>query len=292
LRAPTVFAELIVGQDWGHGVGVSAKSTSIRRVVLLAVAALLTGAAALAIGILLFGDFDQTEGRILATTAALAGYSLLALPAAILRDRRRLPALAIAVLALAGAAAILAVVGIWADGLGETFGKALGTVNAWLIASVQIAALALRRTERDPRSVRRLLAASSSLVILLVTLLTVVIWAEIDSEAAGRVLGTLLVLNVLFVALQPVLARIRPAGRTYLLRVVVAPQENIDLTIDAVDAGAAASKAIGMLERDGRRILNVSFVDSRNDAGAARPRRAPGSAPTAGGKHVAARRRP
>ena len=247
--------------------GVSAQSSSVRRLVLLAVAALLTGAAALAIGILLFGDFDQTEGSILATTAVLAGYSVLALPAAILRDRRRLPALAVVVLALAAAGAILAVVGIWADEPGETFGKALGTVNAWLVASVQIAALALRRTERDPRSVRRLLAASSSLVILLVTLLTVVIWAEIDSQAVGRVLGTLLVLDVLFVALQPVLARIRPAGRTHLLRVVVAPQERIDLTIEAVDAAAAASKAIGMLERDGCRVLSVSFVDSRPDAG-------------------------
>jgi hypothetical protein len=48
-----------------------------KRLVLLAVAGLLTAAAALAIGILLFGDFGSTEGRILATTALLAGYGLL-----------------------------------------------------------------------------------------------------------------------------------------------------------------------------------------------------------------------
>jgi hypothetical protein len=98
-------------------------------------------------------------------------------------------------------------------------------------------------------------------------MLTVVIWAEIDSEGFGRVFGALLVLNVLLVVLQPVLARIRPAGRTHLLRVVVAPQETVDLTIEAVDVAAAASKAIGMLEPDGRRVLHVSFVDRGGDAG-------------------------
>jgi hypothetical protein len=67
-----------------------------KRFVLLAVADLLTAAAALAIGILLFGDFGSTEGRILATTALLAGYGLFALPAAVLRDQRRLAALTIA----------------------------------------------------------------------------------------------------------------------------------------------------------------------------------------------------
>jgi peptidoglycan/LPS O-acetylase OafA/YrhL len=247
--------------------GVGMTPTSGRRLVLLAVAALLTGAAALAIGVLLFGDFDETEGRILATTAVLAGYSLLALPAAILRDQRRLPALAAVVLALTAAAATLAIAGIWTDEPGEAFGKALGTVNGWLVASVQIAALALRRSERDPRSVRWLFGVSSSLVILLATMLTVVIWAEIDSEGFGRVFGALLVLNVLLVVLQPVLARIRPAGRTHLLRVVVAPQETVDLTIEAVDVAAAASKAIGMLEPDGRRVLHVSFVDRGGDAG-------------------------
>ena len=53
--------------------------SSGKRLVLGVVAALLSGAAALAIGILLFGDFGTTEGRILASTALLAGYGLLIL---------------------------------------------------------------------------------------------------------------------------------------------------------------------------------------------------------------------
>ena len=57
--------------------------------LLFAVAVLVSAAAALAIAILLFGHFGQTEGRILATTAILAGYGLLTLPAAMLRDQHR-----------------------------------------------------------------------------------------------------------------------------------------------------------------------------------------------------------
>ena len=59
--------------------------------LLLSVAVLLSVSAALAVGILLFGEFGETEGRVLATTGLLAGYGLLALPAAMLLDRRRLP---------------------------------------------------------------------------------------------------------------------------------------------------------------------------------------------------------
>ena len=44
-----------------------------KRIMLLAVAGLLSASALLAIGILLVGHFGKTEGRILATTALLGG---------------------------------------------------------------------------------------------------------------------------------------------------------------------------------------------------------------------------
>ena len=76
-----------------------------RRALLLAVAALMCAAAALAIAILLFGDFGDTEGRVLATTFLLAVYAALAVPAAMLWDQRRLPALAALLAVLAAVAA-------------------------------------------------------------------------------------------------------------------------------------------------------------------------------------------
>lgn len=245
----------------------SAIAVTGKRLVLLVVAGLLTAAASLAIGILLFGDFGSTEGRILATTALLAGYGLVALPAAILRDQGRLAAIVAAVIVLALAGASLTIAAVWTGEPPEALGQAIGTVNAWLFAAVQPASLALRRRERDPRLVRWLFAASSALVVLLAAMFTALLWAEIDSAGYGRAFGALLVLNVLLVALQPILARVRPSGTVHRLRVRVAPGETVELTLEAPDLAAAASKAIQMLERDGRRPLGLEFTDGTPEHG-------------------------
>jgi hypothetical protein len=237
-----------------------------RRVVLLVVAALLTAAAALAIAILLFGDFGSTEGRILATTALLAGYGLLALPAAILRDRRRAPALTAVVLALVAAAASLAIAAVWTDSGSDELGKLMGAVNGWLVASVQWAALTLRSGRDDTRLVRVLFVASSALAAVLALMVTVLLWAGIGSERYGRAFGSLLVLNVLLVALQPLLARARPRTTTYRLRVRVATDEAAEVTVEAPDLAAAAAKAIGLVERAGTRVVGLDVQPNGSDA--------------------------
>jgi len=228
-----------------------------KRVVLLAVAGLLTAAAALAIGILLFGDFGSTEGRILATTALLAGYGLLTLPAAILRDQRRARALIAVVFALAVVAASLATVAVWSREPPDSLGKAVGTATGWLVAAVLPTALMLRRGEHDPRVVRVLFTASSALVVVLALMFTVLLWAELDSERFGRIFGALVVLEVLLVALQPILARARPDARVHRLRLRVATGATIDLTIEAPDLSAAASKAIRAVEREGHHVVGL-----------------------------------
>jgi hypothetical protein len=243
-----------------------------KRLLLLAVAGLLSAAAALAIGILLFGDFGSTEGRILATTALFAGYGLLTLPAVILRDQRRLLPLTAAVLALAVAAASFALVAVWSDG-GEALGKATGTFNGWFVAAVLPAALTLRRRDHDPRAVRVLFAVSSALAVVLAVMFTVLFWAEIDSESFGRAFGALVVLEVLLVALQPILARAHPHATVHRLRVAVTPEESIELTVEAADLAAAASKAIRAVERDGHRVLGLQLVERKAEAVVQAPRR-------------------
>jgi len=232
-----------------------------KRVLLLAVAALMSAAAALAIGILLFGDFGATEGRLLATTALLAGYGLVALPAAILQDQQRLSSLAAAVVGLALFAAGLSVAAVWQDEPHDVLGKAIGTVTGWLLASAQVSALAARQREQDPRLVRRLFAGSSVLAVVVAAMFTALLWAEIDREGYARVFAALVVLDALLVALQPILVRARPAVTVHRLRIVVAPAESVELSVEAPDLAAAASKAIRMLERDGRRVLLLEVSD-------------------------------
>jgi hypothetical protein len=91
-------------------------------------------------------------------------------------------------------------------------------------------------------------------------MLTVLLWAEIDSERYGRIFGALVVLDVLLVALQPILARVRPRAIVHRLRVAVAGDEPIDLTVEAPDLAAAASKAIRTVERDGHSVLGLELT--------------------------------
>ena len=74
-----------------------------KRILLLGVAGLLSATALLAIVILLAGHFGSTQGKILGSTALLAGYALLALPAVVLLDQGRDRRLALATASLAAA---------------------------------------------------------------------------------------------------------------------------------------------------------------------------------------------
>jgi hypothetical protein len=137
----------------------------------------------------------------------------------------------------------------------------IGTLTCWLVAAAQASALWLRRSEQDPRAVRRLFAASCVVVSALAVMFTVLFWGEIDSERYGRIIGSLVVLDALLVALQPILARARPATTVHRLRLVVAPHETLELSVEARDAVEAAARAMRSLEREGRRVVLVELAD-------------------------------
>jgi hypothetical protein len=89
--------------------------SSARRLFLIALIASMCATAALAVGILLFSDFDETAGRILGTTAAISFFSILALPASVLVDRGVAPPLAWASLGVSAAGFALGLVLLWID---------------------------------------------------------------------------------------------------------------------------------------------------------------------------------
>lgn len=232
-----------------------------RRILLLVVAGLLSASALLAVGILLFGRFGRTEGRILGTTALLAGYALLALPGTILLDLRRLRPLGGAVVALALLGAALAVGLTWTSDPPESLGNSVLTVTCFAVAAAQTSALAARRRARDPRSVRTLFVVSTALAFALAAFVTGVVWSSFDDEDVGRVIGAILVLDVLAVALQPLLARAQAERAPIRLQLRVESGERLELTVDAADLAAAAAKAIRATEREGRRVVAVEAPD-------------------------------
>ena len=179
-----------------------------KRRLLIAAVVSLTATAGLAILILLFGDFGETEGRILGTTAAISFCSLLALPGGVLRERRVAEGVGWVSIALAAAAFVLVLALLWGPEDSVGLGKVAGTVAAFAVASTQIAALTTRRRDEDSASVSATYAAAVALALLLATLVAVAIWAEVDSSAFFRALAALAVLDVLLIALQPFLRRL------------------------------------------------------------------------------------
>ena len=228
---------------------------SSRRLVLLAVAVTMIAAAALAIGILLLGDFGGTEGRILLTTVLLAAHGALAVPAAILSDRGRLPWLALAGGLLVAGNAAVNVAGIWANTDSERLGKVTGSSWTLTIATVVTIGL-LAWGGRHPLRI-----PSVALAYLVAALMVLGIWTEPERGIYFRLLGALAVLTVLLVALQPLLVRARrePAARRRL-RVVDETGETVDVVVEADSLAEAAGRAIREAEREGRHVRSVELL--------------------------------
>jgi hypothetical protein len=223
----------------------------------------LCATAALAIGILLFGEFGATQGRILTSTLLVGAFGLLGVPAAVLLDQGRHRRLALANGALAAAGLLLMLVVIWwGDDPPVALARSALSVTAFALAAGQIAALGARRRRTDPSSVRRLYLASTAIAVVLAAMAGAAIWLEIESLAYYRVLGALAVLDVLLVALQPILAKVHARETTlHTLRLEVEPDGAVELTVAGEDFARAVASAIRQAERSGGRVVRIARID-------------------------------
>jgi hypothetical protein len=219
-----------------------------RRLFLLALVVSLCVTGAIAIGTLLFAEFDDTAGRILATTALLAVASLFALPAGVLLDQGRAGGLAWTVISASAAGFVVAMVVLWAYDvewlwkLGATLGLAAG-------AGAQASATTSRVREGDNLRVRALYWIGIGLSAVFAALTVIAGWAELE-DAAGyyRVVGATAVAAVLATLLQPILRRMEaPADARFELRI----------TLDSAPSEEAVAAAVEALERHGPRVEKV-----------------------------------
>ncbi|MDH3724809.1 MAG: hypothetical protein OER93_03560 [Thermoleophilia bacterium] len=234
-----------------------------KRFLLAAVVASLCLTAAIAIGILLFGQFGPTQGRILLSTLLAGGYGLLAVPATVLIDQERDRRLAIANAALAAAGLALMLGLVWSDDPPTTLVRSAVSVTACAAAAGQIAALTARRRRADPPSVRRAFAGSSVTALALAAMVVVAIWLEIDTPTYYRVLGALAVLDVLLVTLQPILAKMHTEQTTHHhLRLHLDAGGPVEVTAAGADFSRAVASAIRQAEGGGGRVVRIDRIGS------------------------------
>lgn len=256
-------------------------SLGLKRLLLAALIASLSLTAAIAIGILLFGTFDDTTARILGTTALIGAFSLVVLPAGILLDAGRATFLAWSVVVLATAAFVGYVLLIW--GLvddSDPAWKTIGIIAVAAGAASQTAATTGRRRASDPWATVWLYWLAIATAAVLTGFITAAILTEAENEVLWRVLGAVAVLDVLVVLLQPATRRYAavpvpgqplPAQRIRCTvdrlpdpmihpdRYAAAPGEPaaVEGRIPARDFAEAAATAIRELESAGVRVLSV-----------------------------------
>jgi hypothetical protein len=182
-----------------------------RRPTRLALAILslsLAASALIGIAIILFGDFDETELRVLATASSLAGFSILSLPSLFHLERDRYKYLAwpgiLSSLTLFTTILFL----IWGGNIvgGEAFWKTLASVGIISVSTNHALLLLI------PASTKILISICQRATILIIACVCALmlsgIWTEEMPETMMRLLGALGVMDVLGTVTVPILVRI------------------------------------------------------------------------------------
>jgi hypothetical protein len=247
----------------------------LKQTFLRVLIASLLATASLAIGFLLFAEFDETTWKIIGTTAFVGGFSLLGLPGAALLDQGRAIVLGWATLVVAGAGLIWSLFLLWTEA--DTGWKLLAILIAFAGAGSQASTTTGRRRTDDPPSVGILYAAGLVGAVLVASMISLAAWQEIEDGGFYRVLGALAVADLLTVVLQPILRRTRggPApqpirGEAYAFTCTLdaRPAElpswatpgsdrEIRCRIHASDFASAVSTAISALEQTGGNVLRI-----------------------------------
>ena len=209
----------------------------------------------LAIGVVLFAEFDETTADILVSTALLAAFSLVSLPAAVLFDRGRAPGLAYASLLLSTSALLIAMLMLWTDGDSDEWWRFLVALVAWSLAGAQASATTATHGPDDPPAVRWLYLAALAAAALFAAMVSVAAWQAVEDEGYYRLLGAVGVAALLMTLLQPILRRTSTAGR---------PREQRGARFVAtledgqqVEVSDEVARTIATVGRDGADVIRI-----------------------------------
>ena len=180
----------------------------LRRALLVATIAALSLTALIAIVALIAAEFGETELRILATTAGFGFATLLAMRGTVLLDQGRHQTLARVVIGLSALAFLVELWPVWINSDDSAPWKSYVCVIALAVALAQIAGMLGRRRASDPPSIHILIWAAGIFAVALAAMAILAALAEISEAGYYQLFGVIAVLDVLAIALQPVVRRL------------------------------------------------------------------------------------
>jgi hypothetical protein len=189
-------------------------NTTLKQTFLRALVVSLCATAGLAILTLLLGDFGEMSWRIVATTAFISLYSLMALPGGSLLDRGTHTLLGSATLLACGVALLLAMNLVWADwhDSSDTSWKLVGITTVIAGAFAQASATTWRRRPDDSATLVRIYGISLMTGFALALMIIYALLNEVEDATYYRFLGALAVANLLFAIVQPIIRRMAAAA--------------------------------------------------------------------------------
>jgi hypothetical protein len=185
-------------------------SFNFKRTFLLTMIVSLSISALIGIVIFLFGDFGETEGRLLMTTLTIGGYSLTGLCCSVLFEKKRFTGLAVAGMVASFLGFLFTVLVIWEalDMESEWTWKGIFLFLIVAFSTAHISLLLLIRSDRG--LVKGALAATVAFISIVAAML---IWFaftgfDIEEEFFYRLLGVFAILDVLGTIVTPILHKV------------------------------------------------------------------------------------
>lgn len=180
---------------------------STRRVFLISLVASLSISALIAIFVFLFGNFGETESKLLATTLTVGGYSLTGLCSSVLYDRKKYIPLAFLGIIVSVFGFLVTVTAVWEI---VDFYSLLQAVLTFIILAFSIAHSSLLLLAQTDKKLANLsLKATIGFIIIVALMLIYLVQVEFVNvnEFYYRLLGVFAVLDVLGTIVTPILKK-------------------------------------------------------------------------------------
>ncbi len=158
--------------------------------------------------VILIGDFDETEIKILLTAGSLAGLSILGLPSLFHIERNQYLIIArVGILtAVTGFLAIQLLIWSQGDIGGEVFWKTVATIGVLAFSTNHVLSLFMARVEKSLVAASRWVTVMAILTVA--TFIMYVVWMDEVPEQTIRIFASVVVLDALGTIAFPIIVRL------------------------------------------------------------------------------------